>query len=71
MGETDILKSLQLLPGVRSGTEGSSALYVRGGGPDQNLILLDDAPVYNAGHLSGFFFISMLMQLRMSNLLKE
>jgi hypothetical protein len=57
MGETDILKSLQLLPGVQSGTEGSSALYVRGGGPDQNLILLDDAPVYNAGHLLGFFSI--------------
>jgi len=57
MGETDILKSLQLLPGVQSGNEGSSALYVRGGGPDQNLILLDDAPIYNAGHLLGFFSI--------------
>lgn len=57
LGESDVLKSLQLLPGVQSGTEGGSALYVRGGGPDQNLILLDDAPVYNAGHLLGFFSI--------------
>ena len=57
MGEVDILKSLQLLPGVQSGNEGSSALYVRGGGPDQNLILLDDAPIYNAGHLLGFFSV--------------
>lgn len=53
-GEADVLKTLQLLPGVRSGTEGSAALYVRGGGPDQNLILLDGATVYNAGHLFGF-----------------
>lgn len=54
MGETDVLKALQLLPGVQSGTEGSSGLYVRGGGPDQNLILLDGVPVYNASHLFGF-----------------
>jgi hypothetical protein len=53
-GETDVLKVLQLLPGVKSG-EGSTGLYVRGGGPDQNLILLDGAPVYNASHLFGFF----------------
>jgi len=57
MGEVDILKALQLLPGVQSGNEGTSALYVRGGGPDQNLILLDDAPIYNAGHLLGFFSV--------------
>ena len=56
-GEVDVLKSLQLLPGVQSGGEGSSGLYVRGGGPDQNLILLDGAPVYNASHLFGFFSV--------------
>ncbi|HZX74951.1 MAG TPA: TonB-dependent receptor plug domain-containing protein [Cyclobacteriaceae bacterium] len=55
MGETDILKVLQLTPGVQSGNEGSTGLYVRGGGPDQNLILLDGVPVYNASHLFGFF----------------
>ena len=56
-GETDILKALQLLPGVQAGSEGSSGLYVRGGGPDQNLILLDGAPVYNASHIFGFFSV--------------
>jgi hypothetical protein len=55
MGENDVLKVLQLMPGVQSGSEGSSGLYVRGGGPDQNLIILDDAIVYNASHLFGFF----------------
>lgn len=55
LGEVDVLKALQLLPGVQSGTEGTSGLYVRGGGPDQNLLLLDGAPVYNASHLFGFF----------------
>lgn len=54
-GEKDIVKALQLLPGVQKGSEGSAGLYVRGGGPDQNLIILDDAPVYNANHLFGFF----------------
>ena len=57
MGETDVLKVLQLLPGVQSGGEGQSGLYVRGGSPDQNLILLDGTPVYNAAHLFGFFSI--------------
>lgn len=57
MGERDILKTIQLLPGVQSGTEGSSGMYVRGGGPDQNLILLDGVPVYNAAHLFGFFSV--------------
>ena len=57
LGEKDIIKALQLLPGVQKGTEGSTALYVRGGGPDQNLILLDEAQVYNANHLFGFFSI--------------
>jgi outer membrane receptor for ferrienterochelin and colicin len=55
MGETDVIKALQLLPGVQGGSEGSSGLYVRGGGADQNLILLDGVPVYNASHLYGFF----------------
>jgi len=57
LGETDILKTLQLLPGVASAGEGNTGLYVRGGGPDQNLIMLDDAVVYNPGHLFGFFSI--------------
>ena len=57
MGEVDILKTLQLLPGVRNAGEGNAGFYVRGGGPDQNLILLDDAVVYNTGHLFGFFSI--------------
>lgn len=57
MGEVDVFKVLQLLPGVQSGTEGGSGLYVRGGGPDQNLILLDGVPVYNASHLFGFFSV--------------
>ncbi|RNI31724.1 TonB-dependent receptor [Rufibacter latericius] len=56
-GEVDVLKTLQLLPGVQSGGEGTSGLYVRGGGPDQNLILLDGVPVYNASHLFGFFSV--------------
>ncbi|TAE90639.1 MAG: TonB-dependent receptor, partial [Bacteroidetes bacterium] len=55
LGEKDVLKVLQLMPGVQSGSEGNSGLYVRGGGPDQNLIILDDAIVYNAFHLFGFF----------------
>ncbi|SHJ13354.1 CarboxypepD_reg-like domain-containing protein [Hymenobacter daecheongensis DSM 21074] len=57
LGETDVLKVLQLLPGVQSGGEGQSGLYVRGGSPDQNLVLLDGTPVYNAAHLFGFFSV--------------
>ncbi len=56
-GEQDILKTIQLLPGVTAASEGQSGFYVRGGGPDQNLILLDEAPVYNAAHLMGFFSV--------------
>lgn len=55
LGEKDVLKVIQLMPGVQSGGEGQSGIYVRGGGPDQNLIILDDATVYNAYHLFGFF----------------
>ena len=57
LGEVDVIKALQLLPGVQSGSEASSGMYVRGGGPDQNLILLDGTPVYNASHLFGFFSV--------------
>lgn len=54
-GEVDIIKSIQLLPGVKSVGEGSSGFYVRGGNVDQNLVLLDEAPIYNASHVLGFF----------------
>ena len=54
-GESDVIKALQLLPGVQSGTEGSAGMYVRGGGPDENLILLDGVPLYNVNHAAGFF----------------
>lgn len=57
MGEVDVLKAIQLLPGVKSSGEGNTGFYVRGGGPDQNLILLDEATIYNAGHLFGFFSV--------------
>lgn len=55
MGEVDIIKAIQLLPGVKSIGEGTSGFYVRGGNADQNLVLLDEAPIYNASHLFGFF----------------
>lgn len=57
MGEVDLLKTIQLLPGVQSAGEGNAGFYVRGGGPDQNLVLLDEAVVYNASHLFGFFSV--------------
>ena len=57
MGETDVIKAIQLLPGVQATSEGSSGFSVRGGGYDQNLILLDEATVYNASHLMGFFSV--------------
>lgn len=57
LGQTDVLKTLQLLPGVQSGNEGTSGLYVRGGTPDQNQILLDGAPLYNVSHLFGFLSV--------------
>lgn len=57
LGEVDVLKTLQLLPGVQSGGEGQTGLYVRGGSPDQNLILLDGVPIYNASHLLGIFSV--------------
>lgn len=57
LGENDLIKALQLLPGVQSGTEGFTGFYVRGGGPDENLFLLDGVPVYNINHLGGFFSV--------------
>ncbi len=57
MGEVDVIKVLQLMPGVQATSEGSSGFSVRGGNPDQNLILLDEAIVYNAGHMLGFFSV--------------
>lgn len=57
MGEVDLIKAIQLLPGVQSTSEGSSSFSVRGGSGDQNLILLDEATVYNASHLMGFFSV--------------
>ena len=56
-GEADILKAIQLLPGVQNGSEGSAGMYVRGGGPDENLLLLDGVPVYNVNHMMGFFSV--------------
>ena len=69
-GEVDILKVMQLLPGVQSGTEGGSGIYVRGGGPDQNLILLDGVPVYNVSHLFGFFSVFNADAIRNVELIK-
>ena len=57
LGEKDILKTVQLLPGIKSAGEGNSGFYVRGGGADQNLILLDEATVYSASHFFGFFSV--------------
>jgi len=69
-GEPDMLKTLQLTPGVKPAGEGSSGFHVRGGGIDQNLILLDEAPVYNASHLLGFFSVFNSEALKNANLLK-
>lgn len=70
MGEVDLIKAIQLLPGVRNAGEGNAGFYVRGGGPDQNLILLDDAVVYNTGHLFGFFSIFNADAIRNVSLIK-
>lgn len=69
-GESDILKTIQLLPGVQSAGEGNSGFYVRGGGPDQNLVLLDDAVVYNTGHLFGFFSVFNSDAIKSTTLIK-
>jgi hypothetical protein len=70
MGEIDIIKTLQLLPGVKSAGEGGTGFYVRGGGPDQNLILLDEATVYNSGHLLGFFSVFNADAIKNTTLIK-
>ncbi len=70
LGEVDILKTLQLLPGVLSAGEGGSGFYVRGGGPDQNLVLLDEAVVYNTGHLLGFFSVFNADAIKNTTLIK-
>jgi len=70
MGEVDVLKALQMLPGVKPGTEGTSGLYVRGGSPDQNLILLDGAPLYNVSHLFGFFSVFNADAIKSVDLIK-
>jgi hypothetical protein len=70
LGEVDILKTLQLLPGVRNAGEGNAGFYVRGGGADQNLIMLDDAVVYNTGHLFGFFSIFNSDAIKNTSLIK-
>ncbi len=57
LGEVDVIKTLQLMPGISSAAEGTQGFYVRGGGPDQNLVLLDGVHVYNASHLFGFFSV--------------
>ena len=56
-GEVDVLKAIQLLPGVQSAGEGSAGIYVRGGGPDENLVMLDGAPLYNINHAMGMFSV--------------
>lgn len=70
MGEVDIIKMIQLLPGVSSVNEGGQGFYVRGGGPDQNLVLLDEAQVYNASHLFGFFSVFNSDAVKNVNLIK-
>ena len=69
-GEVDLLKVIQLLPGVLSSGEGTSGFYVRGGGPDQNLVLLDEAVVYNSGHLLGFFSVFNADAIKNTTLIK-
>ena len=69
-GEVDVLKSIQLLPGVQSAGEGNAGFYVRGGGPDQNLVLLDEAVVYNSGHLLGFFSVFNADAIKNTTLVK-
>ncbi|QMU31539.1 TonB-dependent receptor [Adhaeribacter radiodurans] len=69
-GETDILKTIQLLPGIKSGGEGNTGFYVRGGGADQNLVLLDEAVVYNPGHLFNFFSVFNSDAIRNTTVIK-
>lgn len=70
MGEVDVLKTIQLLPGVLSAGEGNAGFFVRGGGVDQNLVLLDEAVVYNPGHLLGFFSVFNADAIKNTTLIK-
>jgi len=70
MGEVDVIKTIQLLPGVSSVSEGGPGFYVRGGGPDQNLVMLDEGVVYNAAHLFGFFSVFNADAVKSVNLIK-
>ncbi len=70
LGETDVLKAMQYLPGVSGGSEGTAGLYVRGGSPDQNLILLDGVPVYNVSHVLGIFSVFNADAINSVNLVK-
>lgn len=70
-GEKDIIKIFQMTPGVKSAGEGNAGFYVRGGGADQNLVLLDEAPVYNASHLLGFFSVFNSDALKDASLYKS
>lgn len=69
-GEVDIMRTFQLMPGVQSGREGTNAMYVRGGGPDQNLILLDDVPLYYVNHMGGFVSVFDLSTVSKATLIK-
>ncbi|MDQ3394980.1 MAG: TonB-dependent receptor, partial [Bacteroidota bacterium] len=70
VGEVDIIKSFQFMPGIQGGKEGTSGLFVRGGSPDQNLILLDDVPIYSVNHIGGFFSVFDPNALKSVQLLK-
>lgn len=70
LGEVDVIKAIQLLPGVQSGGEGQTGIYVRGGSPDQNLILLDGVPVYSISHLGGLFSVFNADAIKNVNLIK-
>ncbi|MDR1859841.1 MAG: TonB-dependent receptor [Bacteroidales bacterium] len=71
MGEADVMKTVQMMPGVQAGTEGTAGLYVRGGGPDENLIMLDGVPLYNIDHLFGMFSIFTPEAVKKVNLFKS
>ncbi|MBP6410617.1 MAG: TonB-dependent receptor [Pseudarcicella sp.] len=71
LGETDIIRALATTPGISTGTEGNTGLNIRGGTPDQNLILLDEAPIYNAGHIGGFFSVFNPMAIKSMDVYKS
>jgi hypothetical protein len=70
-GEPDLLKAYQLMPGIQTGDEGSSGIYVRGGSPDQNLYLLDDVPLYYVNHLGGFISVFDIKSIKKVTLYKS